>query len=174
MKSIARNLKRFPRVAGSMGQNQRIIRRLLPLRRAVQAAVTAESHPKSSQKSRLPLEVSFSKIWTPFLNSLIYLETIISNRESVGTRFWNMVWSKSPCKTARISEVPHGPAIDCFMEHGSRCCHQPQAVGALPGSGFASPNGRRNARVLSHAVWSDPNFLRRFNRVNAEIIQPRE
>lgn len=97
-----------------------------------------------------------------------------SEYASVGTCYSIMVYSKSPCNTARIIEVPHGPVVDCVLEHGYKCCHQFQAVGALSGSGFARPNDRRDARVLSEGVRSDPNFLRILDRVNAEITQPRE
>lgn len=35
---------------------------------------------------------------------------------------------------------------------------------------FARPNDRRDGRVLTDAVQTDPNFLQKLVRVNAEII----
>lgn len=52
-----------------------------------------------------------------------------------------------------------------------RCCRQPRVVGSLPRSGFAGPNDRRYTRVLADAAWNDPNFLRRLDQVNADIMQ---
>ena len=55
------NLFRFLRIVALMGLNQDM-KEVLPYRRAVLAAGTAESSPKFSHKSILLLEVFFSKI----------------------------------------------------------------------------------------------------------------
>ncbi len=61
MEAIAHNLERFPRIAASISQNQGIKGGYCLPEELFQAAKTAESRLKSSQKSMCPLKYSSSK-----------------------------------------------------------------------------------------------------------------
>ncbi|MCY4675112.1 MAG: IS110 family transposase [Bacteroidetes bacterium] len=74
-------------------------------------------------------------------------------------------------------EVPHGPVVDCFMEHGFQVfAINPKQLDRFRDrfSPAGAKDDRRDARVLADAVRTDPGCLRRLDPMDAEIIQLRE
>ena len=90
------------------------------------------------------------------------------------------IFDGSNCTADQVAvaiEVPHGPVVDCFMEHGFQVfAINPKQLDRFRDrfSPAGAKDDRRDARVLADAVQTDPNCLRRLDPVHAEIIQLRE